>query len=71
MVDESIGSYDTAINYVKASKAMAPATHESITPMTLPDNKGLWEDKNAFARRTGFDAINEIKSGRMNLGGGR
>jgi len=65
MVDESIGNYDTAINYVKAQKALAPATSESISPHSLPDNKDLWKDKNGFARRTAFDAINELKSGRV------
>jgi hypothetical protein len=64
MVDESIGSYETAIKYVRAQKQLAPATPESISPHSLPDNKDLWSNKNAFAKRTAFDAINELKANR-------
>ena len=64
MVDESIGNYDTAIKYVRAQKSLAQPTHESATPMTLPDSKELWSDKNKFARSAAFDAINELKAGR-------
>jgi hypothetical protein len=64
MVDESIGNYDTAIKYVRAQKQLAPPTVESITPMTLPNGKDLWNDKNSFARKSAFEAINELKAGR-------
>ena len=64
MVDESIGNYDTAIKYVQAQKRLAPPTAESVTPMTMPDNKSLWADKNKFARSAAFEAINELKAGR-------
>jgi len=64
MVDASISNYDTAINYVRAQKQLAPATPESITPMSLPSGKDLWANKNEFAKRTAFDAINELKAGR-------
>lgn len=64
MVDESIGNYDTAIKYVKAQKNLASPTPESVTPMTLPDSKELWSDKNKFARSAAFEAINELKAGR-------
>ena len=65
MVDENIANYDTAIKYVRAQKQLAPATAESVSPMTLPDTKDLWSDKNGFAKRTAFDAINELKSRRV------
>ena len=64
MVDESIGNYDTAIRYVSAQKKLAPATPESISPMTMPDNKDLWANKELFARRNAFEAINELKAKR-------
>jgi len=64
MIDESIGNYDTAIRYVSAQKRLAPATPESISPMTMPDNKDLWSNKEMFARKTAFDAINELKAKR-------
>lgn len=64
MVDEAIGSYDTAVKYVRAQKQLAPATPESVTPITMPDGKELWKDKNAFARKSAFEAINELKANR-------
>jgi hypothetical protein len=64
MVDENIGNYDTAIKYVRAQKALAPATPESITPMTMPDTKELWADKIKFARSEAFAAVNELKAQR-------
>lgn len=64
MVDEAIGNYDTAIRYVSAQKKLAPATPESITPMAMPDNKDLWKNKEMFARKTAFEAINELKAKR-------
>jgi len=64
MVDENIGNYDTAIRYVSAQKKLAPATPESITPMTMPDNKDLWSNKERFARSAAFEAINELKAKR-------
>jgi len=69
MVDESIGNYETAIRYVRAQKQLAPSTPESVTPMTMPDAKNLWKDKNAFAKSEAFAAINELKANR--LGGSR
>lgn len=64
MVDESIGSYDTAIKYVQAQKSLAPPTHDSVTPMTMPDTKGLWENRNKWSKSEAFDAINDLKSRR-------
>jgi hypothetical protein len=64
MVDESIGNYDTAIRYVSAQKKLAPSTPESITPMTMPENKDLWKNKEMFARKAAFEAINELKAKR-------
>jgi hypothetical protein len=64
MVNESIGNYDTAINYARAQKQLAPSTAESITPMSLPNSKDLWANKNKFARDSAFEAINELKAGR-------
>jgi hypothetical protein len=64
MVDESIGNYDTAIKYARAQKQLAPSTPESITPMSLPNSKDLWANKNKFARDSAFEAINELKAGR-------
>jgi hypothetical protein len=67
MVDDNIVNYDTAIKYLQAQAQLAPATHDSITPMSLPDTKGLWENKVQFGRTTAHDAINDLRSGRVRL----
>jgi transcriptional regulator of met regulon len=64
MVDENIGNYQTAINYILAQKKLAPATPHSMTPHTLPDNKDLWADRNKWSKTQAFAAINEIIAGR-------
>jgi hypothetical protein len=65
MVDERIGSYDTAIKYARAQRQLAPATPELRTPMTMPDTKELWADKNAWSKSAAFDAVNELKAKRL------
>jgi len=64
MVDESIGSYDTAIRYVKAQKQLAPATPELRTALRMPDTKDLWSDKNSWAKNEAHNAINDLIAGR-------
>lgn len=64
MVDQNIGNYDTAVNYIRGQQQLAPATPESVTPMSLPESKDLWSNKNKFARDTAFAAINDLKAGR-------
>jgi hypothetical protein len=64
MVDENIGNYDTAIRYLKAQQQLAPATPASVQPMSMPESKGLWADRNKFAKDTAFEAINELKARR-------
>ena len=65
MVDESIGSYDTAIRYVKAQRQLAPATPELRSALRMPDTKDLWADKAAWSKNAAFDAINELKAKRL------
>ena len=67
MVDEKIGSYDTAIKYVQAQQSLAPPTVESITPMSLPDGKDLWADKNKWAKQQAFDALAELQKKRAGV----
>jgi hypothetical protein len=64
MVDENIGNYDTAINYLSAQAKLAPGTSRSFTPHTMPDTKELWADRNKFAKTQAFQAINEVIAGR-------
>jgi hypothetical protein len=67
MVDDNIANYETAIKYLSAQAQLAPATHDSITPMSLPDTKGLWENKVQFGRTTAHEAINDLRTGRVRL----
>jgi hypothetical protein len=64
MVDQKIGDYDTAIRYVQQERALAKPTAESMSPHSMPDNKDLWKNRNAFARTEAFSAINDLRSGR-------
>jgi nucleosome binding factor SPN SPT16 subunit len=65
MVEEHIGSYETAIKFVRQERELAPVTPESITPMHLPEGKDLWGNKNKFARDQAFEAINELRAKRV------
>lgn len=65
MVDESIGSYDTAIKYAQAQRQLAPTTPELRTALRMPDTKDLWADKNSWAKNEAFEAINELKAKRL------
>lgn len=71
MVDEHIGSYETAINYARGQSVLAPSSNASIQGHSLPEDASLWKDKNNFARRAAHDAINELRSGKLTLGGAR
>ena len=65
MIDNKIGDYDVAIRFMRQERELAPATPEAITPMSLPDGKDLWADKNRWAKTQAFDAINELKAKRL------
>ena len=65
MIDNKIGDYDVAIRFMRQERELAPATPESITPMSLPSGKDLWADKNRWAKTQAFDAINELKAKRL------
>ena len=65
MVDQKIGDYDTAIRYVQQERALAKPTAAEMAPHSMPDNKDLWKNRNAFARSEAFSAINDLRSGRV------
>ena len=65
MVDQKIGDYDTAIRYVQQERALAKPTASDMSPHSMPDNKDLWKNRNAFARTEAFAAINDLRSGRV------
>jgi uncharacterized membrane protein len=48
MVESSISDYDTAVNYIRAQKQLAPATPEMRSPLQMPDTKELWKDHRNF-----------------------
>ncbi len=66
MTDEKIVSYDTAIKYLQGQSALAPPTPQNLTPIRMPDNlKDIQKNPNAWARNEAYQAINEIKAGRV------
>jgi hypothetical protein len=65
MIANKIGDYDVAIKFIKQERELAPATPESVTPMSMPNSKDLWADRNRWAKSQAFEAINELRANRM------
>jgi hypothetical protein len=66
MTDEKISSYETAVKYLKAQRVAAPSTPASMTPIRMPDNmKDIQKDPRAWAQTAAYEAINELKAGRV------
>jgi hypothetical protein len=65
MIANKIGDYDVAIKFIKQERELAPATPESVTPMSMPDSKDLWADRNRWAKSQAFEAINELRRNRL------
>jgi hypothetical protein len=65
MTDEKIGSYDTAIKYMKAQNQNSVPTSANMTPITMPDNaKEISKNPALWARKEAMAAINDLKSKR-------
>ena len=67
MIANKIGDYDVAVKFLRQERELAPATPESVTPMSMPDNKELWSDKNRWAKSQAFEAVNELRAKRMGV----
>jgi len=65
MIANKIGDYDVAMKFLRQERELAPATPESVSPMSMPDNKELWSDKNKWAKNQAFEAVNELRAKRM------
>lgn len=68
MIENGIGSYDVAANYYKLQKQAAKPTSDSIvehSAMMLPADVELFKDRNGWARREAYKAINEIERNRV------
>jgi hypothetical protein len=64
MKDKKIADYDTAVEYLQQQTSLAVPTHDSVTPMELPSDKGLWENPKKNARSLAHEMINEFKRNR-------
>jgi hypothetical protein len=65
MTEEKIGSYDTALKYIKAQNANSVPSPSNVTPIKMPDNaKEISKNPSAWARNEAMNAINELKSKR-------
>lgn len=64
MTDRQIANYDTAIEFLQSQQQIASPTHDSVTPMAMPDNKDLWKDPKKTARDIAHGMINEFRTQR-------
>lgn len=59
--ERKIGDYDSALElYSVVRKASAPAHFDKSSPLTLPNQDGLFSDPTQWSRRTAHDVINEL-----------
>jgi hypothetical protein len=67
MVEGGIGDYDKAADYYTLSKQAAKPTTDQLvehSAMSLPGDADLFKDRNGWARREAYKAINEIERNR-------
>lgn len=63
--ERGINDYDTALEFYSLTRrASEPSHYTPTSPLTLPDQKGLFEDPVAWSRKTAHDVINEITAAR-------
>jgi hypothetical protein len=66
MTEQKIGSYETAIKFMKQEQQLAPATPASVTRMKMPDNvKDIMKNPNQWGRDTAHAVVDEILKGRV------
>jgi len=59
--ERKIGDYDSAMElYSVVRRASAPSHFDKTSPLTLPNQDGLFNDPTQWSRRTAHDVINEI-----------
>jgi len=69
MIESGIGSYEKAADYYRLSKQAAIPTSNKIaehSSLTLPGDIELFKDRNAWARKEAYKAVNEIERNRVN-----
>lgn len=67
MMENGIGSYDIAADYFTKSRQLAKPTtdhYHDHSSLTLPGDIDLFKDRNAWARKEAYKAINEIERNR-------
>jgi len=67
MIENGIGSYDIAADYFTKSRQLAKPTtdhYQDHSALTLPGDIDLFKDRNAWARKEAYKAINEIERNR-------
>jgi hypothetical protein len=67
MIENGIGSYDIAADYYKKSRELAKPTtdhYQEHSSLALPGDMELFKDRNAWARKEAYKAINEIERNR-------
>ncbi len=67
MIENGIGSYDIAADYFTKSRQLAKPTtdhYQEHSSLTLPGDVDLFKDRNAWARKEAYKAINEIERNR-------
>ena len=66
MLENGIGSYDIAADYFTKSRQLAKPTtdHHEHSSLSLPGDMELFKDRNAWARKEAYKAINEIERNR-------
>jgi hypothetical protein len=61
MTDERIGSYETAMKYMKAQNANVAPTPGNVTPLQMPaDYKDIAKNPKGWATAKAHEAINEL-----------
>ncbi len=59
--ERSITDYDSALElYSVVRRASAPSHFDKTSPLTLPDQEGLFGDPTQWSRKTAHDVINEL-----------
>ena len=64
MKENEVWSYDKAAKIFAQINTPAAATPASMTPMHLPDNKGLWQDPKKWSNDEAYATMNDIMANR-------
>jgi hypothetical protein len=67
MIESGIGSYEKAADYYRLQKQAAKPTSDAVrehSSLTLPNDMELFKDRNGWARKEAYRALNEIEQNR-------